>query len=207
MAQSKNEYLIQDTVLLLLFFVSGAAALIYQVVWQKLLFTAFGVNIQSVAIIISTFMLGLGIGALLGGVLAERYNNLQIMLFIFFELCIGIFGAISYDLITFVGLEVMLYSLPIIAGANFFLLLLPATLMGATLPILVSHLHKRSNNVGISIGKLYFSNTLGAATGSLMAGFVLLMFLKYSETLYVASGINILVAVLAYAFVYEKKKS
>ena len=53
--------------LVLLFFVSGIAALIYQVCWQRLLFEAFGVDMESVTIIVSTFMLGLGLGALVGG--------------------------------------------------------------------------------------------------------------------------------------------
>ena len=58
--------------LVLLFFVSGIAALIYQVCWQRLLFQAFGVDIESVTIIVSTFMLGLGLGALAGGQLSDR---------------------------------------------------------------------------------------------------------------------------------------
>ena len=90
---------IQDKALLLLFFLSGSTALIYQVIWQKLLFTAFGVDLQSTAIVVSTFMLGLGLGALLGGQFAEKYPNSQLLFFVFVEVGIGLFGFISYDVI------------------------------------------------------------------------------------------------------------
>src|SRR5262249_6293057 len=53
-----------------LFFLSGFAALIYQIVWQRVLFAAFGVNIESVTITVSLFMFGLGVGSLVGGVLS-----------------------------------------------------------------------------------------------------------------------------------------
>ena len=69
-----------------LFFVSGAAALIYQVCWQRLLFTALGVDMESVTLIVSVFMLGLGLGALLGGQLADRFPGRALGLFAAAEL-------------------------------------------------------------------------------------------------------------------------
>ncbi len=65
---------ISEPVLLAVFFVSGGSALIYQVAWQRLLFSAFGVDIESITIVVSTFMLGLGCGALLGGQAADRFQ-------------------------------------------------------------------------------------------------------------------------------------
>ena len=67
--------------LLLVFTLSGIAALIYQICWQRLLFTAFGVDIESITIIISVFMLGLGLGALAGGRLADKYPHKIILFF------------------------------------------------------------------------------------------------------------------------------
>lgn len=193
----------QNTALLLLFFLSGSTALVYQVVWQKLLFTAFGVDLQSVAIVVSTFMLGLGLGALIGGQFAEKYPNDQLLFFVFVELGIGLFGFASYDVIRFVAESFFEYPLLVIAAVNFLLLLFPTVLMGATLPVLVSHLYKQSRNVGTSIGNLYFSNTCGAALGCFFAGFILLNFFSYSDTLNIAATLNIAVAALAYLFIYR----
>src|SRR5882757_2065065 len=53
--------------LALLFFCSGIPALIYQIVWQRALFAIYGVNAQSVAVVVTAFMVGLGIGSLVGG--------------------------------------------------------------------------------------------------------------------------------------------
>src|SRR4030081_3442013 len=78
-----------------LFFASGIAALIYQVCWQRLLFEAFGVDIESVTIIVSTFMLGLGLGALAGGQLSDRYPGQALALFALIELAIAVFGICS----------------------------------------------------------------------------------------------------------------
>ena len=78
-----------------LFFVSGVAALVYQVCWQRLLFAAFGVDIDSVTIIVSVFMLGLGLGALVGGDLADRRPGWALRFFALAELGIGVFGLFS----------------------------------------------------------------------------------------------------------------
>ena len=54
-------------ILCVLFFFSGFPALIYQLTWQRALFRIFGVNIESVTIVVTAFMLGLGLGSLAGG--------------------------------------------------------------------------------------------------------------------------------------------
>src|SRR4249919_2735122 len=59
-------------VLCVLFFFSGFPALIYQLVWQRALFRIFGVNIESVTIVVAAFMLGLGLGSLAGGLISRR---------------------------------------------------------------------------------------------------------------------------------------
>ena len=85
------------------FFLSGVSALIYQVAWQRLLFGAFGVDVESVTIIISTFMLGLGCGALAGGKLADRFPGHLILMFALSEFGIGLFGLVSPALILWIG--------------------------------------------------------------------------------------------------------
>jgi len=81
------------------FALSGAAALISQVCWQRILFTSFGVDIESTPLIVSTCMLGLGCGALIGGVLADRWRGQRIELFALAKLGIGLFGLASPPLL------------------------------------------------------------------------------------------------------------
>lgn len=180
------------------FFLSGVAALIYQVCWQRLLFVAFGVDIESITIIVSTFMLGLGVGALVGGQLADRYPYRIVELFALAELGIGSFGLFSPTLIDVVGRLTIQHSLLLIATANFLLLLVPTVLMGATLPMLVAFLVRSVGSVGVSIGGLYFINTLGAAAGALTVGFLLLYYLDLNTSIYCAAGINFFVAVMIF---------
>jgi len=176
------------------FFLSGVAALVYQVCWQRLLFVAFGVDIESITIIVSTFMLGLGIGALAGGQLADRFPDRIVAMFALAEVGIGLFGLASPQVIESVGALTVRQSLPVIALANFLALLVPTLLMGATLPMLVAFLVRAAGSVGVSIGGLYFVNTLGAATGALAVGFVLLDFIELNAAIHVAAAINFLVS-------------
>ena len=177
------------------FFLSGFAALVYQICWQRLLFVAFGVDIESITIIVSTFMLGLGLGALLGGQLADRLPDRIIQLFALAETGIGLFGLFSPDLIEGVGELAIRSPLPVMAAANFFLLLIPTVLMGATLPMLVAFLVRTVGNVGVSIGGLYFINTMGAAAGALAVGFLLLYYFDLDTTIRGAAVVNFLVSI------------
>src|ERR1700676_4686674 len=68
-----------------LFFCSGMPALVYQIVWERALFAIYGVNAESVAVIVSAFMLGLGLGAIVGGKLSARFPRHGIILFAFAE--------------------------------------------------------------------------------------------------------------------------
>src|SRR5271154_1242828 len=78
-----------------LFLCSGMPALIYQIVWQRALFSIYGVNAESVAGIVAAFMLGLGLGSLLGGWVSARFPAKAVVLFGFSELGIGAFGLAS----------------------------------------------------------------------------------------------------------------
>ena len=172
------------------FFASGFAALTYQVCWQRLLFVAFGVDLESVTIIVSSFMLGLGAGALVGGRLADKYPSRIIAMFAIAEAAIGVFGLLSPTLIPAVGNATMAQPLPVVALANFLLLLIPTSLMGATLPMLVAFLVAKSHNVGLSIGSLYQVNTLGAGLGALLTGFLMFHYLDLIQSIHVAVALN-----------------
>lgn len=185
-------------VLAIPFFLSGVAALIYQVCWQRLLFVALGTDMDSITIIVSTFMLGLGVGSLLGGELADRYPARILLLFATAEAGIGAFGVLSPLLIQGLGRIVIHQGLPTIAAANFALLLIPTTLMGATLPMLVALLVRRRSTVGVSIGALYCLNTFGAAAGAIAVGFVLFYFFEINTVIYGAAATNFLVSGAAF---------
>jgi predicted membrane-bound spermidine synthase len=176
--------------LVFLFMISGTAALIYQICWQRLLFEGFGVDIESVTIVVSTFMLGLGLGALGGGEIADRFPGQVVPMFAMIELATGAFGVCSPHLIRSISAATVNGSLAAIAAVNFGLLLIPTTLMGATLPILVTHVVRRYRNLGVSVGVLYFANTLGAAFGAGFTGFVALYHFGLTSTIYIAAALN-----------------
>jgi spermidine synthase len=85
----------ENLLLSALFLSSGIPALVYQVVWQRSLFAIYGVNAESVAAVVSAFMLGLGLGGLLGGWLSARYPRQSIILFGVAELGVAVFGLFS----------------------------------------------------------------------------------------------------------------
>jgi predicted membrane-bound spermidine synthase len=182
----------------LLFLASGMAALIYQVAWQRVLFAAFGADLESVTIIVSAFMLGLGIGALAGGLAADRWPRSRLSLFAASEAGIGIFGISSPFLLFWAGQTFVNWPLYGIASVNFLLVLLPTMLMGATLPILIAHVTQRLAHVGAATGHLYALNTLGAALGSVAAGFWLFHHLTLNQSIWLAATVNLGAAVLAY---------
>jgi len=180
--------------LYILFFLSGFPALIYQIVWQRTLFAVYGVNIESVTIVVSAFMLGLGLGSLLGGRISKGPNAPLLLLFAGVEIGIAIYGAASLKIFHWVA-ESTAGAPPLQAGVlSFALVLVPTVLMGATLPLLVAQLVKLSGNVGQSVGMLYFANTLGSATACFVAALVTMRYLGMSGSIMVAVSLNVLVA-------------
>jgi predicted membrane-bound spermidine synthase len=177
------------------FFASGAAALIYQVVWQRALFTLFGVDIASVTVVVTAFMVGLGLGSLLGGWVSARQRWDALKLFGLAEGVIGGFGLVSLDLFAWVGQATLGSSLQTTAAVAFLLLLVPTALMGATLPLLVGHAARGMSSVGDLVGRLYSVNALGSALASLLCATVLLATLGKSGTVCVAASVNLVVAV------------
>src|SRR5580700_576344 len=138
-------------ILCALFFFSGFPALIYQLTWQRELFRIFGVNSESVTIVVSAFMLGLGLGSLAGGWLSGRRGISPLPLLATIELATAAFGLVSLGMFEQVGSLIVNWSLPAMAVVNLLLVIVPTLLMGATLPILVSHLVHRSAEVGSAV--------------------------------------------------------
>ena len=181
-----------------IFFISGLSALIYQVCWQRLLFTGFGVDLTSITVIVSVFMAGLGIGAFFGGRIADKFPQNIIVIFCLIEFGIGCFGLFSHTAIKNLQ-EILIHAnLMVTALGSFILLLFPTFLMGTTLPLLTSFFNQYIQNIGDSIGQLYFYNTLGAAFGALATGFILFNHFTLSHTIYIAAMLNLGISFLVF---------
>ncbi|MGO4333042.1 spermidine synthase [Cupriavidus sp. 2TAF22] len=185
--------------LCVLFFFSGFPALIYQLIWQRALFRIFGVNIESVTIVVTAFMLGLGLGSLAGGLLSRRRGLPLLPLLAAIELLTGAFGLVSLDIFDWAGSLALGMPLGVTALVALALVLVPTLLMGATLPVLVGHLARRSGNVGGTVGLLYYVNTLGAGVACLISAAALFPFLGMQAAVHVAVAINATVAAGALA--------
>lgn len=187
------------------FFLTGATGLVFQIIWTRLLVLSFGYTTYSVSTVVATFMGGLALGSYLGGRLADQYRRL-ITLYAVAEIIIGVF-ALAATLIFLQFPELVakvrgLLDIPYhgfsiwVAVASLVVLLPPTILMGATLPILARAVTRAAGSGGMDISPLYGLNTFGAATGSLLTGFVALALLGITMTAVIAALTNILVGTL-----------
>ncbi|MBS2015717.1 MAG: fused MFS/spermidine synthase [Deltaproteobacteria bacterium] len=178
--------------LALVFFLSGAASLVYQVVWQRLLCTYYGASAISSAVIVSVFLLGLGIGAALGGKIVER-RAIRLAHYAVLETCIGAFGIASTPALralgaTTAGSDYVTATLLVAA-----FLAVPTVLMGMTLPLVVKMLERESGLLA-SLSWFYGLNTLGAAFGAFVASYLLVTFLGLDGATYAAAAVNLSLA-------------
>ena len=179
------------------FFVSGAAALLYQVTWQRLLFLIYGTNSKSIAAIVAAFMAGLGIGSLIGGLISKR-NYPLLAVFAVVELLSGLFGLVSVPLLKAVG-EATSGVSPIVGGVlSFSLVLVPTILMGSTLPLLTAYFVRHDETVGSAVGDLYQMNTLGSAVACVLATIAFFPTFGLQTTVYIAVLANFLVAIVSF---------
>ena len=160
-------------------------------VWQRVLFSIYGIDIASVTVVVTAFMMGLGVGSLLGGALSRRSSRALLGIFALCELGIGLFGLVSLDLFAWVGSRTLGAGHLFTGVLAFVLVLVPTTLMGASLPLLVEWEDRRRRNVGQVVGLLYFVNTLGAAAGSFLAVLVLLGAFGLRATTAAAAALNL----------------
>jgi len=187
-----------------IFAVSGISALLYQLIWQRALLTIFGSNIESVTMVVSAFMLGLGIGSIVGGAVSNRRGVPLLLIFALVEIGIGLYGAISLHLFRWVGSFASGGGMLQTGLMTLTLILIPTLLMGSTLPLLVAHYVNASKNVGYSVSMLYFVNTLGAGIGSFLAAFLVLGAFGLTGSVYVAVCLNIGAGI---TILYYRKKA
>jgi spermidine synthase len=185
---------------LALFVASGAAGLIYQVVWSRELVLVFGNTTQAVATIVTAFMAGLGFGSLAGGRLADTSLR-PLRLYGLVELAVAAMAALLPFAFTglaelYRGVWPSLVERPgQLAGVRFGLAVAavaPATfLMGMTLPLLTRYLVRTLDEAGARLGELYAANTIGAMVGTLLGGFVLIELVGLHLTSYLAVALNL----------------
>jgi len=186
---------------LAIYFSSGFAALLYQVIWQRMLAIFSGADLFAITTIVASFMAGLGVGSVCAGTLADRVSfRWQIGLFAAAEAFTGLLGWAStwwyYDVLY--KQYGHLSSSPVfVAVVLFGSLLLPTFLMGMTLPLLSKALTPAVELAGRRIGSLYALNTLGAASGALATAWILMGRLSFEQILEIGVAINFAVALLA----------
>ena len=181
-----------------LFLASGAAGLIYQVVWSRELVLVFGNTTQAISTIVIAVMLGLGLGGFAGGRVARRspyplrwYALCELLVAGFALLLPLAFSVIAevyrtaYTAASLSELTVVRLGLALVAVA-------PATfLMGMTLPLLTQFLVHDTDQTGAQLAELYTVNTLGAVLGTLIAGFLAIELLGLTGTSYLAVLLNV----------------
>lgn len=192
--------------LAVLFFLSGASALIYQVVWLRMLSLVFGVTVYAASAVLTSFMSGLALGSWAGGKLADRLRS-PLRAFALLEL-----GIASTALAVPIALDEVgaLYTLlhtrapddlakltlarVVCSGA---ILLVPTTLMGASLPVLARYVRARGLAVAGRVGALYATNTAGGIAGTVLSGFVLIGGIGMASTIRLAAALNVAVGLCA----------
>ncbi len=190
-----------------LFFLSGVTGLVYELLWVRLLYQAFGSTIQSVTTVVAAYMGGLGLGAWLFGRRADRHPR-PAALYGALEIAIGIFGLVSPAVLglahrLYIGLASSLQlhgsvSVALRFGVAALVLLVPTTLMGGTLPVLTRAFMGGDRAIlKRSLALLYGLNTLGAVAGTALAGFFLIEFVGIRASLWAAAAVSLGIGVAA----------
>ena len=180
------------------YILSGLTALVYQVVWQRLLTLNYGVGAVSVSVIVSVFLLGLGLGAEAGGRLATTARS-PARAYAIIELIIGAFGVASLPFLAVLA-PLLASAHPLVAAATVILFLLVPTLcMGATFPLITRAFTAFDPAVAMNVSRLYFLNTMGAAVGAVLASYLLASLAGLRLTIHLVAATNLLLglAVLA----------
>ena len=195
---------------LAIFFISGASALIDQIIWTRALYRIFGVTSLAASTVLAAFMAGLALGSYLFGRLIDRggsplkiYALMELAIAVITPLTPWVFRALQPVYSAMAG-AVGLDSpwLPLLRGLTCVaVLLIPTVLMGGTLPVLAKAFLR--GQPGRVTASLYSINTWGAVCGCFLAGFVLLGFLGETRSLLLASCGNLAAAIWAWRIVWN----
>jgi spermidine synthase len=186
---------------------SGLAALGFEVVWTRILILLYGSSVYAFAVMLASFLLGLGLGSLAGARLAQRTSRpflLGAILQVFIATAV-VAGAPWFDRLPRLFLAAFrltggewwsLTTLEFLMSLG--IMILPTIAMGATFP-LITRLLAPSADVARIVGETYAVNTWGAIVGALITGFLLVPWLGFRGSLLVLAGVNVLAACLLLA--------
>lgn len=184
--------------LFFLFFLSGAAALIYQTAWHRLLALFAGSDSIAAALVVGAFLLGLGLGSLVGGLCADRLSRRSALIaFALCEVGIALFAVLSpwlYHDVIYRELLPLASSRGVMFAVVFAGLLWPTFLMGGSLPFLSKAIVSRIAGSAELIGRLYGLNTMGAAVGAFVGGWFLIGTIGFDKAIQVGAALNLVVA-------------
>ncbi len=188
------------------FVLSGATGLIYEILWARMLGLVFGATTLAVSTVLAAFMGGLALGSALAGRLAPRirkpvsaYGWMEIAIAVYALLVPFLFHAVD-DLYAYIWQQLQpgFFTFTLLRFAlSCLLLLVPTTLMGATLPVLSAALLRAADHDSNSVTRLYACNLIGAILGTLVAGFVLLPAFGVRTTIVIAAVINVVIGLVA----------
>ncbi|MDC1122510.1 fused MFS/spermidine synthase [Nitrospinaceae bacterium] len=190
-----------------LFFASGITALIYEIVWTRMLTLVFGHTVFSVSVVLAAFMAGLGLGSYLFGYAADRLSSSSSALRVYGWIEVLIFASsalLSLLFADFAYVYSLLHSVipesPPLHNLlkvlfSFILMLVPTTFMGATLPLISKYCVTDDKRIGTQISLLYALNTLGATCGCFLTGFFLMGTFGVLETVLTAAAGNLLIGI------------
>jgi spermidine synthase len=187
-------------------FISGASALVYQLLWVRLLGLVFGVSSFAVATVVAVFLLGLGLGSYFFGRWSERARD-PLRIYLYVELGIAATSLIAYLVIETLPIYRYLYEYAYnnlgfygLSVARLLLstlvLLPPVFLIGGTMPLVAKYFVRDTANLGSSFSRIYYLNTLGACAGALLTGFVFVRYFGVIGTFTIAVGGNLVVALI-----------
>ncbi len=208
MSQSqKNRESSPPVLVLLLYFLSGATALVYEVVWSRMLMHVFGSTAVALGTVLAAFMAGMALGSWLIGKAADKSSNC-LRLYAILEIGLALAALVSHLLLSRIGPahlalhDLFGFSNTIFVVIRFLLAFLlvmgPTILMGATLPVLARFLVNRRSRVGINLSTLYATNTFGAVSGVLLTGFFLIGTYGVHIPVYIAVAANFLIGCIAW---------
>ena len=188
------------------FFLSGATGLIYEVLWARMLGLVFGATTLAVSTVLAAFMGGLALGSGLAGRRGTAIKR-PVRAYGLLEIGIALYALAVPFLFTFVDNLYAVIWQHFHPGFFAFslwrfllscvMLLVPTTLMGATLPLLSAALLHSDSSGSTSVTKLYTRNLAGAICGSIVAGFFLLPTFGVRATIYIAAIVNTLIGIVS----------
>ncbi|MFH1768513.1 MAG: fused MFS/spermidine synthase [Candidatus Omnitrophota bacterium] len=204
------------SVIALLFFFSGACGLIYEVVWLKILGLVFGNTTFAVSTVLTSFMAGLGLGALYFGRVVDQRAKDGLLIYALLEIGIGLYCFLTpliWGLSEHVYLFLYQRFLPTFLQfslirfcLSFLILLIPTFLMGGTLPVLTRAISDDFRAVGKKLGFLYGVNTLGACSGVVVSSFFALYYLGLNATIFTTAAVNTVIGLIALVVFMKTKK-